>query len=216
MIIEKDPYYSRPEVSNSDLTWLKKYSMPENQIIDVELAYRFGTLIDCMITEPHKINYFTFQCAGNQYTKEEFKLAEEMKRSFYRDEFCRKLVEQSAPQKVSIQHGFRISLDNFQFALDVRCKWDLFVNSFDMSADIKSTACTTQKQFEDSIRYFEYDRQSAWYMDIEKRRNHMLIGISKKNLKIFKVPVKAGESIYNNGKALYQDLGFKWWTLFSN
>ena len=76
----KDPYYSRPEISNSDLSWLKKYWMPQEEIIDVEKAYRFGTLIDCMITEPHKINYFQLTCAGVKYTADEFALAEENKK----------------------------------------------------------------------------------------------------------------------------------------
>lgn len=85
-----------------------------------------------------------------------------------------------------------------------------------MSADIKSTVCTTQKQFEECVKYFDYDRQRAWYMDIEGRCNDVLIGISKKNFKVFKVPVRKGSELYNSGRKKYEELAFKWWYLFGD
>jgi len=51
-------------------------------------------------------------------------------------------------------------------------------------------------------------------MDLENRNNDILIFISKVNFKIFKVPVKRDSEIYREGKAKYQELAFKWWTLF--
>jgi hypothetical protein len=210
----KDPYYGRDEVSNSDLSWLKKYWQPVSQNYDLEKAYRFGTLIDCMITEPHKVNYFKRTCVGEQYTNDEFSLAEEMKQSFYRDEFCATLVKYSEYQKVSIRHQFQIDYQGFDFSLNVRCKWDLFaMPKLKISGDIKSTTATSQKQFEEVVRYFDYDRQRAWYMDIEGVTNDMLIGISKINKKVFKVPVVRGAELYNSGKVKYQELAFKWWYL---
>jgi hypothetical protein len=213
----KDPYYLRPEVSNSDLSWLKKYWMMQDEIIDVEKAYRFGTLIDCMITEPFKINYFNRTCAGIPYTKEEFTLAEEMKKAFWRDEFCATLAKHSEFQKVTIRNGFLIEHEGIQFRMNVRCKWDLYaMPKLKMSGDIKSTTATTQKQFEEAVRYFDYDRQRAIYMDMENVNYDMLIGISKINKKIFKVPVKRGSDLYNSGKEKYQALAFKYWYLFDD
>ena len=213
---EKDPYYGRPEVSNSDLSWLKKYWQPEHIVYDIEQAYRFGTLIDCMITEPHKVDFFRFTCAGNQYRREDFERAEEMKKAFMRDPLCAMLAKRSSFQKVSVRHGFPIQHGNFSFTLDVRCKWDLFVNEYDMSGDIKSTTATSQKQFEEAVRHFDYDRQRAWYMDIERRSNDMLIGISKVNYKVFKVPIQRGSELFNSGKSKYEELAFKWWYLFED
>jgi hypothetical protein len=213
----KDPYYGRPEVSNSDLGELKKYWMPQQIIYDVEKAYRFGTLIDCMITEPFKIDYFRLTCAGNTYSKDEFMLAEEMKKSFYRDAFCKMLADNSEYQKVSVNSKFMIEHDGFKFSLPVRCKWDLFaMPKLKISGDIKSTTAETQKQFEDACHHFDYFRQRAWYMDIENVDNDMLIGISKKNRKVFKVPVRRGDENYNEGKAHYQELAFRWWYLFGD
>src|SRR4051812_26627927 len=96
----KDPYYARPEVSNSDLSWLKKYWQPEEIVYDLEKAYRFGTLIDCMITEQEKVNFYRLTCAGNQYTQEDFDKAEEMKKSFYRDPLCASMMKMAETQKV--------------------------------------------------------------------------------------------------------------------
>lgn len=210
-----DPYYGRPEVSNSDLSWLKKYWQPEKLVYDLEKAYRFGTLIDCMITEPEKVNYFNHTCADYSYSKEEFTRAEEMKKAFYKDPLCANMARQACCQKVSVKDAFEIQLPGFSFTLPVRCKWDLFIEAYDLSGDIKSTTATTQKQFEEAVRHFDYDRQRAWYMDIEGRSNDILIGISKENFKVFKVPIKRGSELYKSGKEKYTELAFRWWYLFA-
>ncbi|MDR0793977.1 MAG: hypothetical protein LBE82_11765 [Chitinophagaceae bacterium] len=214
----RDPYYRRAEVSNSDLSWLKKQFQPENVIINLEKTYANGTLIDAMITEPHRVDYFKkrVQYEGYQFSDEEFDAAKEMKKSFYRDAFCAQFAGQCSFQKISVVPDFQIEFDGFRFMLPARCKWDLFVDKFDLSGDIKSTACTTQKQCEEAVRYFDYDRSRAWYMDLENRSNDILIFISKVNFKIFKIPVKRDSELYREGKAKYQDLAFKWWTLFPN
>ena len=209
-------YFSRPETSNSDLTWLDKYWRPEAFVIDLEAAYRFGSLLDALITEPHLVNYFKYTVAGAQYTKDEFAKAEVMKRAFFSDAFCVSLQKMSHMQKVSVKHRFPISYNGINFFLNVRAKWDFFVEHTDLSGDLKSTACTTQKQFEESILHFNYDRQAAWYMDIENRSNFMFIGVSKVNNKIFKVPVKRDGNLYRSGREKYQELAFKYWYLFED
>ena len=47
-LINDTNYRSFPAVSNSDLTELQKYWMPENKFMDVKKAYANGTLIDAM------------------------------------------------------------------------------------------------------------------------------------------------------------------------
>lgn len=210
-----DPYYDRGEVSNSDLTWLKKYWQP-GIMIDLEKVYRFGTLVDCLITEPAKVNIFNRTCAQYTYSADEMKMAEEMYKAFMRDEFCSKLLSIADKQKVSVNPKFKITIDNFSFTVPFRGKWDLFVKAFDQSGEIKTTACETQKQFEESIFYFEYDRQGSVYIDLENRNNHMIIGISKKNFRIFKVPFVRNGHLYKRGKQLYESLAFDWWSYFAH
>ena len=211
-------YRSFPAVSNSDLSTLEKYWIPENIYIDLEKAYANGTLIDCMITEPDKVNYFKLKVEGEKYnySADEFAAAKEMKKVFYKDPFCAQFVQQCKFQHISYNPAFKISFEGIDFTLPAKCKWDLFRPDIDLSGDIKSTACTSQKQVEEALRYFQYDRSRAWYMDLENRNNDILIFISKVNFKIFKVPIKRNDSIYKDGKAKYQDIAFKYWCLFDN
>lgn len=214
MSILKDPYYERPETSNSDLGWLEKYWLPQSFVIDLEAAFRFGSLVDAMITEPEQVDYFKMTVAGVTYNKAEFEKAIEIKKVFFSDPFCKSLAAQCELQKVSSNDAFLITYNEFQFTLPVRCKWDFFASRIDLCGDLKTTAAETQKQFEHSIFHYNYDRQAAFYMDIENKSNFIFIGISKKNKKIFKVIVRRGDNIYKSGRAKYEELAFRYWYLF--
>lgn len=217
MAINGDLYYSRSECSNSDLTKLKNYFDPNYFPIDLERAFKFGSLVDAIITELHLVDYFKYQVAGVQYTVEDFQIAMNMQKSFNNDPFARRLLEISETQKVSVKEAFQIVYGGIQFSLPVRCKWDFFAKSINIAADLKSTACTNLKQFMASIEHHDYDRQAAWYMDIEQRDNFMFVGVSKvAPYKVFKVPIKRGERLYNSGKAKYQELAFDYWKLFGD
>jgi len=126
------------------------------------------------------------------------------------------LAAQCEMQKVSVKERFEIDYYGFKFYLAMRAKWDFFAPLIDLSGDLKTTASTTQKQFEESIYHYNYDRQAALYMDLENKSNFIFIGISKANFKIFKVPVKRGGEIYNSGKKKYQELAFRYWYLFGD
>lgn len=208
-----DPYFNRPEVSNSDLSWLKEFYQPEKYLVDKEKAYKFGTLIDAILTEPHKVDFFQYTVDGVQYTREDFEIANLMKKSFFKDDLCKHLLEVSDTQTVMIQPR-SFFYDGVEFSLKTRCKWDLWSGRLKYGGDIKSTTATTQKQFEEAVRYFDYDRQRAWYMDIAGSDKDVLIGISKKNFKVFKVPVRRGDELFNEGVKKYSELAFKWWSLF--
>jgi hypothetical protein len=213
--MNQDAYFKRAEVSNSDIGALKKHFMPRMQIGDIEAAYRFGTLIDAVITEQHKVNHFNYTVEGEQYTAEEFEKAKIMAKAFYTDPFCMNLLNQSDCQKVMAKE-MEIEYLGVKFSLLVRCKWDLWMQQMNWGGDIKSTTSTTQKQFEEAIRHFEYDRQRAWYMDIAGSNRDLLIGISKVNYKIFKVPITRGDELYKSGKEKYEEWAFKHWCLFDN
>lgn len=209
-----DPYFGRNEVSNSDLTWLKNYYQPEMDEVVKEKAYRFGSLLDAIITEPFKVDYFKKKVEDVQYTDEEFEKAEQMKKSFLNDPFAKNILSQSDMQKVMIiNRGFTYD-DDVNFKLNVRCKWDLWMQNLGWGGDLKSTTATTQKQFEEAVRYFDYDRQRAWYMDIAGSNQDVLIGVSKVNFKVFKVPIRRDDELYKSGFKKYNELAFKWWALF--
>ena len=73
-----DTYYNRSEVSNSDLTELKNILHPRMQFGDKEAAFRFGSLVDAIITEPARVDYYRLTVDDEQYTEDEFRHAQEM------------------------------------------------------------------------------------------------------------------------------------------
>lgn len=210
MSTNPDPYFSRPEVSNSDLSWLKNQLHPRD-MPDPTQAYRFGSLIDAMLTENHRVDYFKRSLDNDNFTPEEFEMAVRMKQAFLNDEFCRNIITGSEPQKISVS-DLELNYSGLDFNLKARCKWDIWRGTW--GGDIKSTTATTQAQFVEACKYFEYDRQRAWYMDIEKSDKDVLIGISKKNFKIFKVFIDRNHGFYKSGKEKYTYLAFKYWLMF--
>lgn len=214
-MIAPDSYYDRSEVSNSDLGSLHKYLTGYDDTEPVE-AYRFGNLIDLMITEPQKVDFFKLTAGEFRFNREQFDLAEKMRKAFYRDAFCRELINKSDTQKTMSNPDFKIHFEDVKFSLPVRCKWDIWRPDMGWGGDIKSTTAETQAQFEAACYHFDYPRQRAWYMDIAGSNQDVLIGISKKNQKIFKIFIKRGDKFYNTGKERYQELAFKWWMLFGD
>lgn len=213
MIGTADSYYTRPEVSNSDLGALDKYFLPPGQVYDIAQAYRFGNLIDAMITEPHRCDHYTHRVDGEQFTKAEWELAYKMLNAFRADPFCAHLHSLASGQNVMARE-LDFNYQGIAFSLPVRCKWDLWMPVLKHGADIKSTTAKTQREFEAALAYFNYDRQRAFYMDIAGADKDLLIGISKVNLKIFKIPIKRGDAIYNAGREKYNAIAFRYWTLF--
>ncbi len=211
-------YYGRPEVSNSSLSWLKDQLFPREQH-DPTMAYLFGNLIDAMLTEQDRVDYFRLELDGKQLPREWFETATKMKQAFLADDLCRSLIDNAGTQTVmSANRSF--NYQGVEFTLPVRCKWDIFKHQVGFGGDIKSTTATTQAQFEAAIRHFDYDRQRAWYMDIARELGYkadkdVLIGISKVNFKVFKVFINRQSDLYLSGVNKYNFLAFRWWMLFS-
>ena len=213
----QDPYFSRNEVSNSDLSALKELLYPRPQFGNKEYAYAFGTLLDNLITEPDKVNLFnlTVKYQTYRYSQDDFDLARAMKRSYLKDPFCKIINDAADFQAISTRYNWLMNHNGFSFTLSqgFRCKWDIYVPQWKMGADIKSTAAETQSQFMAACEHFDYFRSRSLYMDIAGTDKDMLIGISKVNCKVFKIPITRGDKYYLKGKAEYQDLAFKYWHL---
>jgi hypothetical protein len=210
-----DGYYQLPEVSNSDLSWLKGQLYPRENMPDPTEAYFFGSLIDCMLTEPARVDYIRRTLDGKRVKKELFENAVKMKQAFRRDEFCSSFFNDRADgQKVSISHGKEFCYNDFFFTLDCRCKWDIWRSDYGWGGDIKSTAAQTQKEFEAAARFFDYDRQRAWYMNIEDAERDVLIGISKVNHRVFKIFINRESEFYRRGEEKMMELAFRWYLLF--
>jgi hypothetical protein len=213
----QDEYYSREEVSNSDLTELKQLLYPRSEYGDKEKAFRFGHLIDAMITEPDRVRYDKRMVDDEVYSGEDWRLAEEMKKSLRsesrKDKFLEYVLTNAETQKSMINRKQAFEYGGFTYSLDTRCKWDWWLSAMHLGGDLKTTSAETQKQFLESVDFFDWDRSRAWYMDIAGSNQDFIYAISKKNCKVFKLAIKRDDDIYRRGREKYEELAFKWWLL---
>lgn len=214
-----DSYYLRTEVSNSDLTELKNDLYPRTQYGDKEKAFKFGTLVDALITENERVHYSKRMVDDVTYSREDFELGlamrEALRKEARKDEFLRAVLSNSDTQKFMVNKSQRFLYGNFEYTLDTRCKWDWWLPSFGFGGDLKTTFAESQNQFNEAIVFFDWDRSRAWYMDIAGSQQDFIYAISKKNLKIFKAFIRRDDDTYKRGKEKYDELAFKWWMLFS-
>ena len=212
-----DSYYGRSEVSNSDLTELKNLLHPHQQYGDREAAFRFGSLVDAVITEPERVNYYRLTVDDVPYTADEFLHAKEMYRALRtearRDPFLAKVLDTADTQRVMVNRAQPFTYGGFSFVLDTRCKWDWFLSPFGFGGDLKTTFASTQKEFDEAVDFFDWDRSRAWYMDIAHSDRDFIYAISKKNNRIFKKFISRGDDVYNRGRDKYEELAFQYWCL---
>ena len=212
-----DSYYLRTEVSNSDLTELKNDLYPRTQYGDKEKAFKFGTLVDALITENERVHYSKRMVDDVTYSREDFELGlamrEALRKEARKDEFLRAVLSNSDTQKFMVNKSQRFLYGNFEYTLDTRCKWDWWLPSFGFGGDLKTTFAESQNQFNEAIDFFDWDRSRAWYMDIAGSQQDFIYAISKKNLKIFKAFIRRDDDTYKRGKEKYDELAFKWWQL---
>lgn len=213
----QDAYYSRTEVSNSDLTALKNRLYPEQAFTgDPTNAFKMGTLVDALVTEPDEANHVRKTVGDYQYSDEEWKWGIRMRSAFNNAAenipFLGYVRANADTQRVMVKNQ-EFEFNGFLFKLDTRCKWDFWMKDAGFGGDLKTTAATTKEQFEEAIDMFDWDRSRAWYMDIAGSDQDFIVAISKKNQRIFTKAIRRGDEIYERGKAKYLELAFKYWTL---
>ena len=210
-----DEYYQRSEVSNSDLTELKNLLHPHMQFGDKEAAFRFGSIVDAIITEPSRVDFLHMTIDGEQCSEEEFLHAREMQRALRaearRDPFLAKVLEHADTQRFMVNKQQEFSNGGFTFHLDTRCKWDWWLPMANFGGDLKTTFASTQAEFDNAVDFFDWDRSMAWYMDIAHSDRDFIYAISKKNCNIFKKFINRGDDIYNRGREKYEELAFQYW-----
>ena len=213
-----DPYYLRKEVSNSDLTVLKNLLHPRPQYGDKEAAFRFGSLVDAMVTEPSRVNYYARTVGDEVYSEEEFAHGKAMHAALLsearHDAFLAKILDEADGQKAMVNHNQYFTYAGFHFCLDTRCKWDWWLARYGFGGDLKTTAASSQKEFDDAVDFFDWDRSRAWYMDIAGSDRDFIYAISKKNNRIFKKFITRDDETYKRGREKYEELAFRYWSLF--
>lgn len=76
------------------------------QFGDKEAAFRFGSIVDAIITEPSRVDFLHMTIDGEQCSEEEFLHAREMQRALRaearRDHFLAKVLELSDTQRFMV------------------------------------------------------------------------------------------------------------------
>lgn len=216
----QDTYYQRSEVSNSDLTELKNLLYPRTQYGDKEKAFKFGTLVDARLTETEKVRFDKRMVDDVVYSREDWELADAMIKSLRmearRDPFLAMVLDKAETQRFMVNKDQVFQYGNFEYTLDTRCKWDWWLPELGFGGDLKTTFAQSQKQFDEAIDFFDWDRSRAWYMDISGSKRDFIYAISKKNCKIFKHFITGREHpTYLRGKEKYNELAFRWWMLIA-
>lgn len=207
-------YFSRPEVSNSDLSALKEYlECKGGSDINREKAYWFGSIYDAIVTEPHKIDFIRKRYNGIEIDPKLFALATRMKQNLLADELGSYLVKNSGKQRV-ITDNVKLIHNGIPFQLRMRCKLDFDLPQIRLASDLKSTAAATQQEFDNAVTMFDYDRQAAVYMTLCHAEKFIIIAASKRNKSIFKVLIDKKSPLYKSGMEKFTDLAFRWWMLF--
>ena len=208
-VIDPDKYYEHSAMSNSELGELDQ----GRKDFDPTAAYAFGNLVDHLITEPEKVDVYKNTCNSDVFTGAQMQLGLAMKDAFMQDTVAMRIFSNSEYQ--TIMHKRLVhTIGKIEFTLDARCKWDLWMNGFGWGGDIKTTTATTQAQFEAACRFFHYPRQRFFYMTMGGSDKDMLIGISKVNKKVFRIPIKKGDAFWNEGREDYERLVIEHWKMY--
>ncbi|MGM9695025.1 MAG: PD-(D/E)XK nuclease-like domain-containing protein [Alloprevotella sp.] len=213
----RESYYNRSEVSNSDLTELKNALHPRMQFGNKEAAFRFGSLVDALITEESRVDFYRLRVDDEQYSADEFahglEMRDALRREAKRDTFLYRVLLKSDTQRTMVNKRQNFCYCGYDFHLDTRCKWDWWFPEYFIGGDLKTTFASSQKEFEEAVDFFDWDRSRAWYMDIAHSDRDFIYAISKKNNKIFKKYIERGDDTYRRGREKYEELAFQMWCL---
>ena len=217
-----DPYYSRSEVSNSDLTSLKLQLHPQLDFVkpkDKKKAFHLGTLVDGLVTEPKNCNHFRYTVGDEKYTKEEWewgkKQLEKLRKAAAKDQFLAFVLANAVGQMVFANPCQHFDVGCYSFSLPTRCKFDWHLGLF--GGDLKTVTATTQDQFEAAVDFFDWDRSRAFYMDLTHSldprlgNQDFIYAVSKTTNKVFFKKIIRDDETYLRGKEKYLELAFKYW-----
>ncbi len=216
-----EDYYSlRRYVSNSMLTELQ-IALGERMIFgDAQTkvkAYSFGNLHDAIMTEPELIveSHRAVRTADGElveFDQETYDRAHAMKRDAMEHQNMSLLLTTMKFQVVHKIEHFEVNSATARFTMPIRMKLDGEARSIKTGWDLKTTACTTEKAFIESIDVFDYDRQGAFYMDGADLDYFWFTGVGKQIDKktrkhpVFFYVIKRGDATYLRGRAKYQRL----------
>lgn len=176
-----------------------------------------GTLLDFLITEPHRVNRKTFTIENDHesitFSKKKFDCNLKMADAFFNHSLASTILANGIPQK-EFYRTVTLQYKREKFKVKIKCKLDIYSKVY--SCDIKSTAATSSASFINSMLLFKQNRQGAIYTDMAKNKGIFYIGIQKidslkKTPKVFDYLIEPTgkidtKGLYQKGKASYIEL----------
>lgn len=224
-MITADYYKMYDYVSNSQLGAFDEATRMKLKPENIQEIYDFGNLFDAIVTEEEKFdfenNIMTDQkrkVLFEEYLVEKAKL---MKEAVLDDKMFQLILNNSKKQHVILRKAHEFQWCGIKFKLPLRIKMDLYISG-NLVVDLKSTACTSYKQFVASISHFNYDRQGAFYIDVAKVDKILYVGVSKKKNKktgnhdVYKYMIERDSEVYLSGLQKYTSIAFRYWSCIWN
>jgi hypothetical protein len=211
-------YFDLQAVSNSDLKSLKTlYNGAHDYLSEMTHALTFGSLVDALLIEAWRVNFLEKSLHDEKgqtifYSDEIFNKAVRLAQKAKEDPVISKLIPLMAGQYIFVR-TLKFMYEDSEYEIKAKCKFDGIVKKIKTGLDYKALACATNKAFIESVDYFDYDQQAAWYMDLAKIDYHWIMCLSKSTDKIFKLAIQRGDPIYLRGKKKYEHWAYKWVTL---
>lgn len=212
-------YFSHQYVSNSNLKSLRQKidgsGMPE--VANLEEIFNLGSLIHAILLQPYLIRLidgkYTLFDNGRQigFTMDEYELAKAMAKTFMRDKLCHQML--MMPDFRREHEFYRLDL----YGLPARAKADGDSKLLDTGLEYKGLKASSQKQFIESIYNFNYDQGIAWYLDVTKFQQFLIVGVSKLHPdRIFKELIDRNHKFYRTGSLKVQADVMMWKDFFGD
>lgn len=208
-------YFDLPEVSSSDLGALKRtfYGLPDNRAELIEV-FNFGNLVDAMLTERNLLYPALMglrQADGSMiyFEPSVWRLARRLADTLEKDPVISLLLPISIGQYI-VRRTLDFMYEGEVYQIKGKCKFDLLARKIKTGLDFKTTSCRTYKEFVESIFFFDYDKQGAWYMDLGRIDYHWIAGISKSTGKVFKYAIERGDKAHKSGVDKYSAWAYRW------
>lgn len=209
-------YFAHPYCSNSALSKLgRQLGLFPELNIDTYNAYRLGSLFDAEVTEPDKLDLINNRIFGTEYTftQDEYRNIKRMHQALKSDNMYQSFMRCNPEmQKEIYTPSFPFEYEGFSFTINMKAKLDFFVPG--IVSDLKSTATTSQKQFESAFLQFGYPRQMVLYCRLTGARKAIVFGVSKENHKVFIITMQEGDKLWRTGKKELNHLAFKYHMIY--
>lgn len=191
--IPKDHVRKIKAISNSGLTRLKA-ELEGKDLIYPARCMVFGSAFHEMVLEPHKFVLDEYNLRDS-----EVNALHDMKENLLSQSFLSRAVKECEMEKCFVWEDQDTGL-LCKALIDMELRNNAIL-------DIKTTSAWSREQFEESLTEFDYDRQTAFFLDGTGAKRMMIMGVQKRApYKLFPCLFHRDSEFVENGRKKYKDL----------